>query len=277
MPSGSRSNRSRRATSASAPCRSASGRRCLPLVWLRSKADLVTPLPGRESGYETSRLCMAMPGHGAGCRRCARWLHGGTELQAARGHRAGGLAKQPGARRLARRSRLVGALQGSGPLRADRHRGGHQPRPPGRGGPGAGVTRPAGGRARCPVPPGQCRRQLPVHAPVLGEQSRLERLAEGALYGDDFQTSVDLTFELDLWGWLRRATEAARAELLASEENRRVVLMTLVSDVARTYFDLLELDRELEIARRTLQTREESCSSSAAVSSRGSPHSWTST
>jgi outer membrane protein, multidrug efflux system len=76
--------------------------------------------------------------------------------------------------------------------------------------------------------------------------------------GDVFATSVDLAFELDLWGRLRRATEAARAELLASEENRRVVLMTLVSDVARTYFDLLELDRELEIARRTLQTREES-------------------
>src|SRR5213596_1528190 len=76
--------------------------------------------------------------------------------------------------------------------------------------------------------------------------------------GDDFETSVDLVFELDLWGRLRRATEAARAELLASEENRRVVLMTLVSDVARTYFDLLELDREVEIARRTLQTREQS-------------------
>ena len=76
--------------------------------------------------------------------------------------------------------------------------------------------------------------------------------------GDDFETSVDLAFELDLWGRLRRATEAARAELLASEENRRAVLITLVSDVARTYFDLLELDQELEIARRTLQTREES-------------------
>ena len=76
--------------------------------------------------------------------------------------------------------------------------------------------------------------------------------------GDDFETSIDLTFELDLWGRLRRATEAARAELLASEENRRAVLTTLVSDVARTYFDLLELDQELEIARRTLQTRQES-------------------
>jgi multidrug efflux system outer membrane protein len=94
----------------------------------------------------------------------------------------------------------------------------------------------------------------------------LKGAAPGAVpfTGDDFQTSLDLTFELDLWGRLRRATEAARTELLASEENRRVVLMTLVSDVARTYFDLLELDRELEIARRTFQTRG------------GSPPSWTS-
>jgi len=74
--------------------------------------------------------------------------------------------------------------------------------------------------------------------------------------GDDWQAGMDLTFELDLWGRLRRGTEAARAELLASEETRRAVLMTLVADVARTHFDLLELDRELEIARRTRQTRQ---------------------
>jgi multidrug efflux system outer membrane protein len=76
--------------------------------------------------------------------------------------------------------------------------------------------------------------------------------------GDDYKASVDLTFELDLWGRLRRATEAARAELLANEDNWRAVLTTLVADVARAYFDLLELDRELEIARRTLATREAS-------------------
>jgi multidrug efflux system outer membrane protein len=70
-----------------------------------------------------------------------------------------------------------------------------------------------------------------------------------------YQTTVDLTFELDLWGRLRRATEAARAELLGSEDSWRSVLITLVADTARTYFDLLELDRELEIARSTLQTR----------------------
>ncbi len=76
--------------------------------------------------------------------------------------------------------------------------------------------------------------------------------------GDDYKASVDLAFELDLWGRLRRATEAARAELLANEDIWRAVLTTLVADVARTYFDLLELDRELEIARRTLATREAS-------------------
>jgi multidrug efflux system outer membrane protein len=67
-----------------------------------------------------------------------------------------------------------------------------------------------------------------------------------------------LSFELDLWGRLRRATEAARADLLAAEENRKAVITTLVGDVAAAYFDLLELDMELEIAKRTLATRQES-------------------
>jgi multidrug efflux system outer membrane protein len=67
-----------------------------------------------------------------------------------------------------------------------------------------------------------------------------------------------LSFEVDLWGRLRRATEASRAELLATEENRKAVITTLVSDMATAYFDLLELDTELEIAKRTLATREES-------------------
>ena len=67
-----------------------------------------------------------------------------------------------------------------------------------------------------------------------------------------------LSFEIDVWGRLRRATEAARADLLASEENRKAVVTTLVSDVASAYFNLLELDLELAIARRTLTAREES-------------------
>lgn len=67
-----------------------------------------------------------------------------------------------------------------------------------------------------------------------------------------------LTFEVDVWGRLRRATEAARADLLASEETRKAVITTLISDVATAYFNLRELDFELEIARRTLTSREES-------------------
>src|SRR5687767_15448832 len=66
------------------------------------------------------------------------------------------------------------------------------------------------------------------------------------------------SFEADIWGRLRRATEAARADLLATEENRKAVVTTLVSDVASAYFDLIALDMELSIARRTLTTREES-------------------
>jgi len=66
------------------------------------------------------------------------------------------------------------------------------------------------------------------------------------------------SFEVDVWGKLRRATEAGRANLLASEENRKAVITTLVGDVASAYFDLLELDMELEIARRFLATRQQS-------------------
>jgi multidrug efflux system outer membrane protein len=65
--------------------------------------------------------------------------------------------------------------------------------------------------------------------------------------------SVDVGFswELDLWGRIRRLSEAAWAEYLATEEGRRGVLLSLVSDVAIAYMDLRELDDELEIAKRT--------------------------
>ena len=67
-----------------------------------------------------------------------------------------------------------------------------------------------------------------------------------------------LTFELDVWGRLRQQTKAARAELRASEEDRKAVVTTVVGDVAAGYFSLLELDSEFDIAKRTLATREES-------------------
>jgi NodT family efflux transporter outer membrane factor (OMF) lipoprotein len=67
-----------------------------------------------------------------------------------------------------------------------------------------------------------------------------------------------LSFELDIWGRLRRATEAARANLLASEETRKAVVTTLVSDVASAYLSLRTLDYQLEISERTLATRRSS-------------------
>src|SRR5262249_36314381 len=68
--------------------------------------------------------------------------------------------------------------------------------------------------------------------------------------------TLDLAWELDLWGRLRRATEAARGDLLATEDARRFVMTTLISDVATAYFQLRELDLELEISRRTFDSRQ---------------------
>ncbi|MDD9820438.1 MAG: efflux transporter outer membrane subunit [Nitrospira sp.] len=73
-----------------------------------------------------------------------------------------------------------------------------------------------------------------------------------------YQASADLSFEIDLWGKLHRATEAARADLLARAWARRTVVLTLISDVAQAYFNLQELDAERAIATRTLKTRQES-------------------
>jgi outer membrane protein, multidrug efflux system len=73
------------------------------------------------------------------------------------------------------------------------------------------------------------------------------------------EASLDLlSFEVDLWGKLRRATEAGRANLLSAEENRKAVVTTLVSDVATAYLTLRELDYELEISNQTLETRQQS-------------------
>jgi multidrug efflux system outer membrane protein len=67
-----------------------------------------------------------------------------------------------------------------------------------------------------------------------------------------------LSFELDVWGRLRQQTKAARAQLKSTEEDRKTVLTIVVSDVATAYFNLLELDMELDIAKRTLGARQES-------------------
>jgi multidrug efflux system outer membrane protein len=61
--------------------------------------------------------------------------------------------------------------------------------------------------------------------------------------------TADAAFQLDFFGKLRRETEAARAQLLATEDAQRTVMLTLVSDVASDYFTLLQLDLELQITQ----------------------------
>src|SRR5271168_5164582 len=71
-------------------------------------------------------------------------------------------------------------------------------------------------------------------------------------------TTADAAFQLDFFGKLRRADEAARAQLLATEDARQIVVLTLVSDVANDYFALLQLDLQLRITRETVSTQQDS-------------------
>ena len=73
-----------------------------------------------------------------------------------------------------------------------------------------------------------------------------------------FQGALNVAWEIDVWGRIRRSTEAARAQFLASEEARRGIVVTLVSEVATDYFQLLELDRELAIAHESAEAYQHS-------------------
>jgi outer membrane protein, multidrug efflux system len=70
--------------------------------------------------------------------------------------------------------------------------------------------------------------------------------------------NLSMAWELDFWGKFRRATEAARAELLSSEWGRRAVITSLVRNVASAYFQLRELDLEMEISKHALASRQDS-------------------
>lgn len=74
----------------------------------------------------------------------------------------------------------------------------------------------------------------------------------------DYRATLNASYEIDFWGKYRRATEAARAELLGSQFNREAVRLGLITDVARGYFNLRALDAQVAITRRTLSTRQAS-------------------
>ncbi len=75
---------------------------------------------------------------------------------------------------------------------------------------------------------------------------------------ETWQATLNVGWELDVWGRLRRATEAAQADLLAAEEGRRTVILSLVSSVATGYITLRGLDAQLEIAMNTVKSRRDS-------------------
>jgi outer membrane protein, multidrug efflux system len=77
----------------------------------------------------------------------------------------------------------------------------------------------------------------------------------GSFTFDVYRATADLSWELDVWGRLRRASQAAGADLRAREEDRHALELSLVGDVATAYFDLRTADVNLEIARRTLESR----------------------
>lgn len=95
-----------------------------------------------------------------------------------------------------------------------------------------------------------------ANAPAFGRKSNF--LVPGFPNPFNYYLQGNLSWEIDIWGRIRRSNEAARGDLLAREENRRAIVLQLVSGVAEAYFDLLQFDMQLDIARRTLKSWEES-------------------
>jgi multidrug efflux system outer membrane protein len=88
------------------------------------------------------------------------------------------------------------------------------------------------------------------------ETSNFVRLPGEPRHSNEDQVQIQASYQLDFWGELRRENEAARANLLASVYAHRAVRVTLVATVAADYFDLVSLDSQLEITRRTVGSRD---------------------
>jgi multidrug efflux system outer membrane protein len=109
------------------------------------------------------------------------------------------------------------------------------------------------------------RAQLAITRSSLFPQLSLDGTSTAGKTEDSLQATYhfltlagDAAFQIDLFGKLRRATEAARAQLLATENAQQTVILTLVSDVASDYFSLLRLDLQLQITHETIESQEQS-------------------
>jgi outer membrane protein, multidrug efflux system len=83
------------------------------------------------------------------------------------------------------------------------------------------------------------------------------------------EVAASSTWNVDFWGRYRRATEAARANLLANEWAQKAVIASLVADLASSYFQLRQLDLQLEISRRTLDSRKDSLNLTSMLEQHG--------
>ena len=105
-----------------------------------------------------------------------------------------------------------------------------------------------------------------AYFPMIGYQGNVQRSKEFEAFlgisGDQipnggasnlFLGALTASWEIDVWGQIRRSNEAALAQLLATEDGQRAIFLSLVSDVAQNYFDLVELDQRLEISRQSTQ------------------------
>ena len=93
---------------------------------------------------------------------------------------------------------------------------------------------------------------------LFGRERFSREVVPGARSNDRFRIGGDLSYQIDLWGEFQRATEASRADLLATESAYRTITLTLVSDVASNYLLLRDLDARLAVSKNTLQTRQQS-------------------
>jgi multidrug efflux system outer membrane protein len=114
--------------------------------------------------------------------------------------------------------------------------------------------------------------QLPsasVGADVFSEQNAKVTNLFPAYQVNAGELNLSVIWNLDFWGKYRRQTEAARAQLLATEWGQRAVISSLVANVATSYFQLRALDSELEISKRTLGSRQQSLQLTDTLESHG--------
>jgi outer membrane protein, multidrug efflux system len=115
--------------------------------------------------------------------------------------------------------------------------------------------------------------QLPsasLGADVFSEQNPKDTRLFPAYQVNGGELSLSVIWNLDFWGKWRRQTEAARAQLLATEWGQRAVISSLVANVATDYFQLRALDSELDISKRTLASRQQSLQLTQVLETHGS-------